>query len=361
MDNSLLTSSDSKQSISTTTTFLAEVRDLTSAEQWSHSENWFQKLHAPAFGRLSNAEELSASHDGKYIAFTSVTRISLEETHRRVHIIDLDKAGNGKKDALQAVTQGPYDDKMPKWCPNSHRLVFLSDRRRKDHFLLYAIDARGLGGDAHTLFSKPLDGVVEEFEWSRDGASLLFRLAALGLPKSGFEGSGVVASDDENFPVWMPKVASGTPGPQLRSLWLLDIDSRKARQVSQAGRNVWRFAWAGHRHVFALVSYGPGEGQYKHSSLVQMSLEDGSETILRLPDDMMLGELASPVSGAKVAFPEAVGGERTKVAGPLVCLDVATQRRTAVATRGCRCPCAHLAGRRQNARHGTSRFGLRHG
>ncbi|EXJ96296.1 hypothetical protein A1O1_01422 [Capronia coronata CBS 617.96] len=318
-------------SLSPATDLLAEKQDLTQTEDWNRVEGWFQKLHAPGFGRPSDADELSASPDGKQIAFTSTTRLSLEKTRRRIHLIDLGDGNTGQKQyALRAVTQGPNEDKKPKWSPDNRRLAFLSDRRRKGHFQLYALDVGGLVGEAYPLASSILDGVVEDFEWSPDGTSLLLRLAAWGLPKSGFEGSGTLAPSDESSPAWMPTVKHGTPGSHLRTLWLLDVASQKARQVSQAGRNVWRFTWAGKRHAFALVSDGPSEGEYKYSSVVRMSLEDGSETTLRQHEGMLLGELASPFSGAKVAFPEAEGGDRSKVAGPLVCIDVATQQKTAL-------------------------------
>ncbi|KAL7907445.1 Alpha/Beta hydrolase protein [Trichoderma velutinum] len=301
-----------------------DAQDIRSTDQWKTTEEWFMQLYEPSFGRVSNAEDPCASPDGLKLAFTATIMTSLyEPPHQRIYLVNT----SGQPSTPQAITHGPHTDKLPKWSPNGAMLAFLSDRHQKGHFRLYALNTERLG-EAQLLTTQPLDGVIEDFEWSPNGDSLLFRLAAYGLPKSGFEGSGSLVASDRVIPEWMPSVKSKAPPSKYRTLWLYDMHQKHAHQVSRQNTYIWRFCWAGTHHAFAVVTKSPTEDGSEEALVMQIDLSDGSETILRQRDHLSIGRLVSTPSGSHVAFIEAISGDRTKIVGNVVLINSSTLERT---------------------------------
>ncbi|RFU81489.1 hypothetical protein TARUN_711 [Trichoderma arundinaceum] len=307
-------------------TLLAEVRDITQSELWKKVEKFYKNIHSPSFGKLSGADDLSVSPNGKQLAFTGQVWTSLEEPPKsQVYVLDLPgETRLGFESQPIAVTQGSHNSKKPKWSPDGKALAFLSDRVSKGKYEVFTYKIDRIG-DAVQLCSAPLEGVVEDFAWSRDGKEILIGLAAFSLPKSGFEGSGPLIEIPDNAPAWMPALRTDHTATDVRSLWIHDIESGQTRRVSQLARNVWKFGWCGDGEAIALVSDRPREGAYKESALVRMSLVDGSETVI-IPKGykFFIGQPTASPSGSTVAFIESVGGDRTKLAGSIVCIDLRT-------------------------------------
>ncbi|KAL7785506.1 Alpha/Beta hydrolase protein [Trichoderma ceciliae] len=305
---------------------LAEARNLTQTELWKKVEKFFKNVYGPSFGKLSGAEDLAVSPDGKCLAFTGQIWTSLEmvpESH--VYLLDLPgETRLGFESQPIAVTQGQHTNKKPKWSPDGKTLAFLSDRVRKGKYELFSLKTDRIG-DALQLCPDSLEGVVEDFAWSHDGQKILIGLAAFSLPKSGFEGSGPLIEISDNTPAWMPALRTDHTADDVRSLWIHEIQSGQTRRVSQLTRNVWKFGWCGLHEAIALVSDAPREGAYKESALVRMSLHDGSESVI-IPQgyEFFIGQPTASSSGSAVAFIESVGGDRTKLAGSIVCIDLKT-------------------------------------
>ncbi|KAL7940815.1 Alpha/Beta hydrolase protein [Trichoderma barbatum] len=255
---------------------LAEAPDIAGSQFWNQVEEFFTKLHAPSFGRLSNAEDLAASPDGTRLAFTGYIWSSLKEGPKaHVYILDLPTGPSTLADPVPvAISHGPHSNKKPKWSPDGKTLVFLSDKARAGQYQLFYLRSNRIG-EAQPLASEPLEGIIEDFAWSHD--AILIGLAAFGLPKSGFEGSGT----------------------------LVDLDVSRSHLP---GRNIWQFAWCGPQDAVAIVSDRPGEGA-----------------------EILHGAATASPSGSKVAFIESVGGDRTKLAGCIVCVDSKTMEQTRIA------------------------------
>lgn len=312
---------------------LAEVPDIADSQVWKQVEEFFTKVHAPSFGQLSNAEDLAVSPDGTRLAFTGHIWSSLKDgpkTH--VYIVDLPTGSSMSADpAPVAASHGPHNNKKPKWSPDGKTFVFLSDRIRAGQYQLFYLRSDRIG-EAQPLISEPLQGIIEDFSWSHDGSAILIGLAAFGLPKSGFEGSGTLVDLDVSRSQWTPIVKTDHTAMDVRSLWLHDLQSHQTRRISLPGRNIWRFAWCGPQDAVAIVSDRPGEGAYKESSLVKISLSDCVEHVMVERGEYFMAQPTASPSGSKVAFVESVGGDRTKLAGCIVCVDSKTNKQTRIAS-----------------------------
>src|SRR5690349_18800213 len=112
---------------------LAEMDDITQSQLWKQVEEFFTNVHAPSFGRLSNAEDLAVSPDGTRLAFTGYVRSSLQGgAQAQVYLIDMPGEADSSANPVPViVSHGPYNSKKPKWSPDGKTLVFLSDRARE--------------------------------------------------------------------------------------------------------------------------------------------------------------------------------------------------------------------------------------
>lgn len=319
--------------VNTSMSLLADVPDLTSTDLWEKTKAWFLRLYEPSFGKVSSVEHLNASPDGTKIAFTASTWRSLDDGSPRksICLIDITKSDNSPQ--FRQITQDLNDSMLPKWSPDGKTLAFISDRLRKGHSLLYAIETEHFG-EARLVTSPTINGIVRDFEWSADGSSLLIYVAPFGLPMSGVEGSGFLADNQKNLSAsWMPKVSSDKPSSGLCSLWLYDIASGKFRQVSNPAKNVWSFCWAGRDHAYLKVSESAIGYSHQAALLVKLSLSSGDEEIIRVNNDQMVGRFVSAPSGEQVVVVESAGGERVKIVGKLALIDTTTGSKTLLPTK----------------------------
>jgi Tol biopolymer transport system component len=108
--------------------------------------------------------EGSYSPDGKHIVFCSQRDGNLE-----LYIMDADGKNVRKlTDAPGCYNGGPF------FSPDGKRVVFRSDRKKKDHLQLYVINADGTGERALT---DNLDWVYWAPYWYKDGKHIVFTAA----------------------------------------------------------------------------------------------------------------------------------------------------------------------------------------
>jgi len=108
--------------------------------------------------------EGSYSPDGKQIVFCSNRDGNLE-----LYIMDSD----GRHVRKLTHAPGCYNG-GPFFSPDSKRVIFRSDRRKKDHLQLYVINADGTGEQALT---DNLDWVYWAPFWYKDGKHIVFTAA----------------------------------------------------------------------------------------------------------------------------------------------------------------------------------------
>src|SRR5262249_59376867 len=120
--------------------------------------------------------------------------------------------------------------------------------------------ADGQLGEARPAPAVP--GTVEYLAWSPDGTRILLGVAGLGAEMADAQGSGTVGSGESGLPSWYPEVETGTPEDAWRSLWIFTPEAGELARGSPEGLNVWEAARAGPRHVLAITSGQPHEGDW---------------------------------------------------------------------------------------------------
>jgi dipeptidyl aminopeptidase/acylaminoacyl peptidase len=287
-------------------------RDLRHTPLYREIAAHFQQAYSPAFGRISGAADPAPSPDGRRIAFTGSRLERLEGTpSTRIVVVEVASG------ALEEVTSGPNDDRLPTWSPDGRWLAFLSDRVRKGHAQLYLLD----GGQPGEPRATPVvEGTVEYCSWAPDGRTILLAVAGPGADLAGAQGSGLTEGGAEEIPAWMPHVDSGVAANQWRRLWLHDLDTGTTRPLSRAGLNVWEAVWAGPDHIAAIVSTAPGEDAWYTAPLALIDRSSGRERIL-CRSARQLGLPAATPSGRRIACVQAVCSDRGVIAGDLLLLD----------------------------------------
>src|SRR5438445_2303171 len=174
-------------------------RDIRDTELYREVEGHFRRVHEPAFGRISGAEDVAPSPDGRLLAFTGTKLEKLEGAPvSRICVVD---PANGE---MEEITGGPNDDRLPRWSPDGERLAFLSDRAARGRFQLFFLDRSRLG---EAVAAPPVEGSVEYHSFAADGRRVLLGVAEPGADRAGGEGSGRI-EQDADLPGWVPMVAA---------------------------------------------------------------------------------------------------------------------------------------------------------
>jgi dipeptidyl aminopeptidase/acylaminoacyl peptidase len=303
-------------------------RDLRQTPLYREIEEYFRKLHEPAFGRVSGAAEPAPSPDGRRIAFTGSKLAKLEGLpETRVCLVDLETH------VMEEITAGPGNDARPQWSPDGTRLAFLSDRQQRGRNRLYLLDA-GRVGEARPG-PDDVDGTVEYAAWSPDGGSILLGVAPMEADKAGAEGSGTKDAPGE-APSWLPEVERSDGTGEWRRLYVYELATGTSRQVSRDGLAVWEAAWCGPGRIAAVVSETPGEDAWYESVLALIDVQTGQDRVLYRTGAILrqVGVPAGNPSGSRLAVLQALCSDRAILAGDVLLIDPETGQASAVQTQG---------------------------
>ena len=280
-------------------------RDLRGTEVYAAVEAHFRSLHEPAFGRPSAAADPDPRPDGAAIAFTGTifTELAGHGTSR----VCLAEAGT-----ITVVTEGPGEQRYPRYSPDGTRLAYLTDAGQAGDFQLRIRDlAAGTDTAPDTV-----PGTIEYLQFSPDGRHILLGVAGHGADMSGGEGSGTTARAGDDLPDWLPDADAGPAADQWRSAWVVETGTGTARQVNAAGTNVWEGAWAGPAALLLVTSPDPGEGAWYTAQLHRIEVATGAAELLQTPEQQLGWPAATP-SGERWAFVTATCSDRWVVAGDL--------------------------------------------
>ncbi len=249
----------------------------------------FRRIYEPGLGKLEDVREVSASHDGRYVALAGSVYEQLGGVAAsRIGVFDTAAC------ALSLLESGG-NDIGPRWSP-SGQLAFLSDRGSPGRFRLYVADTNGMIRPE----ASEVPGSAESLSWSPDGARILLRTA-------------VTASRNEH-PEWFPKTEPPNACTQWRRIFAYVVADGCVQAIHPHALTFWEAVWCGNDAVAAIVSDDPREGAWHETRLVHLPLSaDACRTIYR--PEYELGLPAATPDGAFVAVVEACCSDRGLVAG----------------------------------------------
>jgi dipeptidyl aminopeptidase/acylaminoacyl peptidase len=161
-------------------------------------------------------------------------------------------AGDGL--AAQQLTAGVADDSDPRWSPDGSRILFRSDRLKpgSDEYRLFVLSASG--GEALSLGE--LGGDLSHPAWSPDGRWV-------AVLRKDPEPEEVAARKKERDDAIVVEHA-----PRFTRLWVVDVDSKRARCLTTGEREVRSFAWTPDSQALVTITtdvpeydawFGPGD------------------------------------------------------------------------------------------------------
>lgn len=286
--------------------------DIRGSEPYRTAEEFFRRSMGPGLGRVTAAAEPAVRADGRAVAVTGTVFERLEGGgHTRIAVAD--------EQGLRVVTDGPGDDRCPRWSPGGD-LAFLSDRAEDGAFALHLL-RDGAGEAAATPH---IDGTGEYCAWSPDGRHVLLGVAGRGADLAAGHGSGTTKAPPGEIPAWYPEVSGGSAAHAWRSLWLYDVERDEVSRITADGMNVWEAAWLGPELVVAVVSNGdPSESAWYTANLAVIAVAGGAYRTIYEPR-AQLGWPAGSPRGGTVAVVEAVCSDRWLVAGDVRLIDPGT-------------------------------------
>lgn len=286
--------------------------DIRQTPEYRAVEQRYRDYLCPGEGKVIDLADIAVSPDGRHAAASGTACEKLEGVpSTRIVLINL---ASGE---LEIVTNGPNCDRVPRWSPDGKTISYLSDHEKPFNFKLHLLDVES----RQVREARGVAGWVEYHAWSDDGRRLLLGVAGLGADLSGAQGGFSLTSKSPDRPSWLPEVDEGISDDSWRSVWIYDVDTDTARQVSPAGVNVWEACWCGSDRFAAICSDGPAEEAWYTSDVRLFDVKDGAARLLFTPKDQ-LGWLSASPSGDRIAIVEAVCSDRTVVAGDLKIIHV---------------------------------------
>ena len=288
-------------------------RDIRETSAYQEAEAFYKAMRRPGTGSISDGLEVHVSPDGRHAVFAGAAMDKLEGVPAtRICQIDL---ASGE---TRVLTFGPNTDRLPKYSPDGRYIALLSDCHKAGDFQLYLLESvTGL-----VRPTPPVQGWVEYLQWSPDGARLLLGVAGNGADVAGSQGA-ITSERRDGTLSWMPAVDTADEAYRWRSVWLYELGSARANQISPADCNVWEAAWCGNQTVVAVASSGPGEGLWYSATLRILDIEMRGSREIYTPKDQIGWPAASP-SGGHVVIVEAICSDRYLVAGDVQLIEIAS-------------------------------------
>lgn len=290
-------------------------RDLRNTDLYKEAEELYTHFHRPGTGQISDIAEIHASPDGKHAAFAGTLMDALDgKPPSRICRIDLVTGDT------RVLTFGPNSDRLPKYSPDGRHIAFISDRAKRGDFQLYLLDL--MRGAARP--SPPVDGWVEYFHWSPDGARILLAVAGHGADITGGQGAVTSERAAQGLPSWVPEVQTMDEACRWRHVWIYDLVTNTIRRIDVGSTNIWEVVWCGNTQLAAVVSPGPAEALWYSATLQLIDTRSGHSRELYRPKDQLGWPAASP-SGGHVAVVDTPCSDRGVVAGDLVLIETASR------------------------------------
>ncbi|MEX6631924.1 S9 family peptidase [Hyphococcus lacteus] len=256
---------------------------------------YFADLYRPGEGRISAVVSATENPRNGIVAFSG----PVYEAHGGFPISRIGFVEKGG--TLRMLSNDTFSDADPQWAPNGSRLAFLSDRGRvSGNFQLFvSVTDRVAEPIAGPIF----DGeVVEDFEWSRDGKSILILTADAGADAAGSAATARVgARDSTERESWMPDVETGSYDGMWRRARIWRIDEDVVVKLGTDGQNIWEATWCGENEIAAIMSSRPTEGGWYDSEIGIGPVTGGPFARIAMPD-LELAQISASPDGKHIAI-----------------------------------------------------------
>jgi dipeptidyl aminopeptidase/acylaminoacyl peptidase len=173
--------------------------------------------------------DLSFSKDGRRVAFTVTDPVKGSDRNRDIWMLDVATR------QTRQLTFSPKSENQPRWHPIKNELAFLSNRDGATQVYLLPME----GGEAFPLTEGKSS--IQSFDWSPDGKQIAYLAPE---PRTSAEEQKEKDKDDA-------RVVDRDDKPAR--LWILDVESRKMRQLTSGRWDVSEMKWlpSGDRLVLA--------------------------------------------------------------------------------------------------------------
>lgn len=225
--------------------------------------------------RIRNLSGLRFSHDGSLLAFD--VHEPVKGTSANTHIWVL----NVRSGELRQWTSSAKSENSPEWSPDGRYLAFLSNRGEGQQIYLMRTD----GGEAQRLTEAK--NSVRSFHWSPDGKRIAF---LAGEPKS---------EDQEKREKDKADMRVVDRDDKPARLWVVDVESRKVKQITRSPWRVAEFAWLPDGRFIVKATDHPESDQW--IDRIYSVSEDGSLAELTAPRGPF-GRLKVSLDGKQVAY-----------------------------------------------------------
>jgi dipeptidyl aminopeptidase/acylaminoacyl peptidase len=221
--------------------------------------------------------DLHFSPDGARVAM--VVSEPPKGTTRIRHIWLLDVASHD----LRQFTNSAKSEESPRWSPDGKRLAFLTDREEFQQIYMLSMD----GGEALPLTEGKRS--IQSFSWSPDGKQIAFLAPE---PRTDAEVKKDADKDDA-------RVAD--KDVHLTRLWLFDVATRKARQLTSGRWRIGEAVWLPDGSALIVSATQTPESDSNTNHIYSASVADGKLTEIAAPKGPF-GQLRISQDGKTIAY-----------------------------------------------------------
>ncbi|MGA2262705.1 MAG: hypothetical protein ABSH28_14880, partial [Acidobacteriota bacterium] len=221
--------------------------------------------------------DLQLSPDEKYVAFVVSDPIKGSDQRRNIWLLKTETK------TLVHFTTSEKSDSQPRWSPDGQNLAFVSTRGERPQIYTVRID----GGEAQALTESKTG--VQSFEWSPDGKQIAF-LARIANTES--EDKKLKEKDD----------ARAIDRDDKNSLLhLIDLQSRKVRQLSETKWRISDFTWTPQGDQLILSANDAPQPDWMTDRIYSLRISDEKMTEVAAPRGPF-GEIKISPDGKSIAY-----------------------------------------------------------
>jgi dipeptidyl aminopeptidase/acylaminoacyl peptidase len=227
--------------------------------------------------RIRNLSGLTFSPDGARLALDVREPVKGATANSHVWVL------NTRSGELRQWTGSAKTENSPHWSPDGKFLAFLSNRDENRQLYLMRSD----GGEAERITEAK--NSIQSFQWSADSKQIAF---LAGEPKTEDEEKREKDKADHRVVDRDEKHAR---------LWLLDVESRKVRQLTKGPWRVQEFAWVPGQAAFVVKATDQPVADQWLDRIYTVALADGKMTEVAAPRGPF-GRLKVSPDGKQLAY-----------------------------------------------------------